>query len=214
MGHLAFDVLLDVMCHVSSAQVFSIAPGPIIKPAACLQEHRGHMIVSLSSAFQSRRGAWADDVGCELVSCDDCGNICVWEAQQADTYCCTQKIQDGMPCSGLAVRSGFVIAARTDGIIRIYSMRDASLRSEIVAHARWLSAMDIHPTKDLIVTAAEDCSLGVWVLPIAGEKANCLLSTCSLHEVLTGVAFCGEAYNDVAAVAYDSDVLLMWKAES
>jgi len=50
--------------------------------------------------------------------------------------------------------------------------KNGQLRYEIVAHSRWLSAMDIHPSKDNIVTAAEDCTVGVWQLPIAGAKVS------------------------------------------
>ena len=127
--------------------------------------------------------------------------------------------------------------------------RSRQLRYEMVAHSRWLSAMDIHPSKDTIVTAAQDCTVGVWQLPIAGAKvrtrdsqeqwqqlcdfgactvgnhahhcpigllpqAACLLSACSLHDVLTGVTFCGPDNNDVAAVSYDADALLVWQAGS
>jgi len=126
VSFLANYLIAAIICRLLRlSQVFSVGDGPIIKPATCLKEHCGHMIVSLGSAFQSRRGTWADDVGCELVSCDECGDICVWEAQQADTYFCRQKIQGGIPCSGLAVRHGFIIAARTDGIIRIYALVSA-----------------------------------------------------------------------------------------
>lgn len=48
--------------------------------------------------------------------------------------------------------------------------KNGQLRHELVAHSRWLSAMDIHPSNDTIVTAAEDCTVGVWQLPIAGAK--------------------------------------------
>lgn len=43
-------------------------------------------------------------------------------------------------------------------------------------------------------------------------QAACLLSACSLHDVLTGVAFCGQDNDDVAAVAYDADALVLWRA--
>lgn len=52
---------------------------------------------------------------------------------------------------------------------------DGKLRSEIVAHSRWLSAMDIHPKEDIIVTAAEDATVNVWQLPIGGNKVGCKL---------------------------------------
>lgn len=113
----------------SFMQVFSVTGGPVIKPATCLHssQHRGHLIVALGSALQSRRGSWADDLGCELISCDEQGTICVWEAQRADRYNCVQTIQGGMPCSGLAVRKGFVIAGRTDGAVRIYGLVSRAL---------------------------------------------------------------------------------------
>jgi hypothetical protein len=50
--------------------------------------------------------------------------------------------------------------------------KDDMLRYELVAHSRWLSAMDIHPSKDNIVTAAEDCTMSVWQLPVAGAKVS------------------------------------------
>jgi len=45
-------------------------------------------------------------------------------------------------------------------------------------------------------------------------QAACLLSACSLHDVLTGVTFCGQDNNAVAAVAYDADALITWRAGS
>lgn len=50
--------------------------------------------------------------------------------------------------------------------------KSGQLRYEVVAHSRCLSAMDIHPSKDTIVTAAQDCTVGVWQLPIAGAKVR------------------------------------------
>lgn len=39
-----------------------------------------------------------------------------------------------------------------------------------------------------------------------------VLSMCCYNSQLTGVAFCGEHCNKLAAVAYDSDELHIWKA--
>lgn len=50
--------------------------------------------------------------------------------------------------------------------------KTGQLRHKLVAHSRWLSAMDIHPSRDNIVTAAQDCTVGVWQLPIAGAKVR------------------------------------------
>eukprot|EP00879_Flechtneria_rotunda_P025816 GHRR01027463.1.p1 GENE.GHRR01027463.1~~GHRR01027463.1.p1 ORF type:complete len:249 (+),score=58.24 GHRR01027463.1:1131-1877(+) len=198
-------------CSNGDIQVFSVGAGGLLKSVTCLKHHKC-TITALGSSYQSRRGIWSDDLGCELVSCDDQGNICVWEATSADKYTCLRIIEGGVPCSSLAVRKGFIIAGRTDGCVRIYRLRDGTLHSEIVAHSRWLSAMDLHPNRDVLATAAEDCTLAVWQLPIAGEKAACLLSVCKFNEVLTGVAFCGKDSDDVAVVAYDVDGLTVWRA--
>ncbi|PNH03422.1 hypothetical protein TSOC_010512 [Tetrabaena socialis] len=65
--------------------------------------------------------------------------------------------------------------------------------------------------KDVIVTAAEDCSIAIWALPIGGRKAELLLSVCWLQAALTGVAFCGPTSDDVAVVAYDTDEVHVYK---
>jgi hypothetical protein len=57
-------------------------------------------------------------------------------------------------------------------LLLLWLQKDGRLRSELVAASRWLSAMDIHPVKDLVTTAAEDCTLGVWALPMCGQKVS------------------------------------------
>lgn len=93
----------------------------MFKPTLTLTQHK-RPIVALSSAFQSRRGGWSDDLTSELVSCDEGGTICVWDAARDDEYKCVRTIEGGVPCCSLAARKGFIIAARTDGCIRIYGL--------------------------------------------------------------------------------------------
>ena len=96
--------------------------------------------------------------------------------------------------------------------------------------------MDVHPTRDLVVSVSEDASICAWRLPLTpaaaaaaggggggggggssgGRGAECgapvpLLSAAVLGSSLWGVAFCGEGGGDVAAVAYDGDDLMIWK---
>jgi hypothetical protein len=49
---------------------------------------------------------------------------------------------------------------------------DGRLRSEIASHARLLTCMDVHPTKDLLVTGGEDAVVNVWTLPIGGQRVG------------------------------------------
>lgn len=55
---------------------------------------------------------------------------------------------------------------------RCCTQSDGRLRMELVAHSRLLSAMDIHPSRDLLATVAEDGTLGVWEVAIATAKVR------------------------------------------
>jgi WD40 repeat protein len=57
---------------------------------------------------------------------------------------------------------------------------DGEKRAEFTGHSRWVSAMDIHPEKDLVVTASEDCTLNVWTLPIAAHKVTAGHRACGM----------------------------------
>lgn len=103
-------------------QVFSISQGMSIRPVASIY-HSSRPVVSLASAFQSRRGGWAQDIGCELVSCDDEGSIRVWQAHSSSSYLeAGVSVHAKVPCVSLAVRKGFVIAGGMDGCVRIYNL--------------------------------------------------------------------------------------------
>lgn len=85
----------------------------------------------------------------------------------------------------LAAYGGLNLQDFADGnAVSMCPQKDGQLRSELVAHSRWLSAMDIHPEKDMIATVAEDCTLGVWSLPIAGAKVCSAIAECRLWPAL------------------------------
>ena len=45
--------------------------------------------------------------------------------------------------------------------ITCYYHDDHHHHSQVTAHARWINALDVHPTKDVFATAAEDCVVSV-----------------------------------------------------
>ncbi|GIL74642.1 hypothetical protein Vretimale_2281 [Volvox reticuliferus] len=192
----------------------SESSGKFKSSPVALPKHHKSPITAVGSAYQSRQGRWTEDLGCHLVSCDEEGGIAVWLAQHARAggYSLVNSIDPtGQPVVSVAVRRDLIVAARLDGAIQLYGLRDGKLRADIGGHSRFISAMDIHPTKDIIATVSEDCTLGIWALPIGGAKASCLLSVCWLHAMLTGVAFCGPTSDDVAVVAYDTDEVHVYK---
>jgi WD40 repeat protein len=132
-----------VMARLYCMQVFSISAGMSIRPTTSVCH--SSPVISLASAFQSRRGGWAEDIGCELVSCDDQGIIRVWQAHSSVSYLdAGVSVKAGVPCCSLAVRKGFVIAAGSDGCIRIYHLVSSAglaaplhYRARIMQSSQW-----------------------------------------------------------------------------
>uniref|UniRef100_A0A7S3QZ72 WD repeat-containing protein 54 beta-propeller domain-containing protein n=1 Tax=Dunaliella tertiolecta TaxID=3047 RepID=A0A7S3QZ72_DUNTE len=172
-------------------------------------------ITCMSTEYQSHHGRHIADKspGSHLLaSADEAGNISVWLAVSGDEYKVLSSIPSAsIPATSLAIRHDCLIAARLNGIIQVYGLKDSKLRAEIVAHSRWLTCMDIHPTKDIIVSGAEDGTINMWTLPIHNHKVTNLLSVTWMHAAVTGVTFCGSTFDDLAAVAYDTDELRVYK---
>ena len=64
---------------------------------------------------------------------------------------------------------------------------------QIAAHARWVNALEVHPSRDVMATAAEDCTVSVWKLP-SGDGSTQLKHAGALvvqDAMLCGVGFCG-----------------------
>lgn len=121
-------------------QVFSISAGMSIRPTTGVC-HSSSPVISLATAFQSRRGGWADDISCELVSCDDQGTVRVWQAQGSSSYVdAGVSMKAGVPCCSLAVRKGFVIAAGNDGCVRIFNLVSTAVAT-VVWHAQQQGAV-------------------------------------------------------------------------
>ena len=83
------------------------------------------------------------------------------------------------------------------------------------AQARWVNALDVHPTKDVFATAAEDCTVSVWRLPDAGSAQLKHHSSVVVPDgLMCGVGFAGGATRDhVACTAYDVDAIHTFQLE-
>ena len=61
------------------------------------------------------------------------------------------------------------IAAATHQIV-CHAQVDGNLKLEVQAHSRMLCAIDIHPSKPIFATAAEDATFAVWGIPHDGQE--------------------------------------------
>lgn len=50
--------------------------------------------------------------------------------------------------------------------------RDGKLRADIGSHSRLVSALALHPSRDVVASVAEDGTLAVWSLPLGGNKVG------------------------------------------
>merc|ERR1712137_790317 len=91
------------------------------------------------------------------------------------------------------------------GSICIYSADDLQIQAEIKAHARLLTAMDVHEEKRQIASVGEDTFLHVWEVQ---DTPSCAVSLVSSRHVtdslLTGVVL---QPSSVHVVGYDSKEL-------
>eukprot|EP00899_Mesostigma_viride_P027496 jgi/Mesvir1/7931/Mv11853-RA.1 len=203
--------LLVVGAHTGNLYVFQHEAGKF-KFVKSVKEHSAP-ITDCGSEFQSSGGA-SSKKG-QFFSADQDGNIVVWAASDPNSITKSAVLKGdsaGAPCVGVAARGHSLVAAFSDGYIRVYNLGSTQPRLwvEIMGHTRFLSALAMHPTKDVFVTAAEDSTVNVWSLPDASGKVDVKLSTVWKNAMVCGVAFVGE---NVAAVAYDYDRMVVWIPE-
>lgn len=98
----------------------------------------------------------------------DNGNIGVWQSkspygklQSFDTY--------GFPCTGICLWNDWVLVAYGSGHLRLFDIVNRQILSEITAHAKWISALDISESSSYALSVSEDSFLRVWQLSKSQE---------------------------------------------
>ncbi|RWS24051.1 WD repeat-containing protein 54-like protein [Leptotrombidium deliense] len=103
----------------------------------------------------------ADDM--HMVSCDASNLIIVWFwSNDALDVKVMFEPNSNDPCSCVCVLNQFVLAAFTSGCIRIYNMHKQRLQTQINAHAKCVTAIDVNPKTKMLATVAEDCFVRIF----------------------------------------------------
>ena len=110
----------------------------------------------------------------------------------------------GQPCVGARARGDLMVSAYLDGMLKVHNLRSAQLMCEVKAHARWLSAITMHPTSFVVATAAQDSTLAVWKWDEGAERTDGVPKLV-LHSrwkggMMTGASFVADR---IAVAAYD-----------
>jgi len=145
-----------------------------------------------------------------FVSADQNGKIVVWASPAFEKE--SVFAADGIPCTGVRIKDALVVAALATGTIRVLNCKTGVKVAELGGHSRIITALDMHPSKDIFVTVGEDTFVNVWTLPTEGKESSLVLNAQVENAFLTGVKFCGPDQTSVAVAAYDMEKLTVFHA--
>lgn len=117
----------------------------------------------------------------------------------------------GVGSSASAPTAHVVAAAFTTGHIRLYDVSKRQITHEIAAHTRAINALDMHPTKPILLAASEDTFVSCWTVPTAANpQIKSLMAESPALGLLTGCKFGGGANAElIVTTIYDSRSLAL-----
>eukprot|EP00756_Hemistasia_phaeocysticola_P012287 Hpha_TRINITY_DN15186_c3_g10::TRINITY_DN15186_c3_g10_i1::g.128701::m.128701 len=147
----------------------------------------------------------ADGCGGVIASADIAGELVLWSEDLTE---CGKAAFPGDTITSVHIAGSFVVAGFGSGLIRLYNAKSLSVFAQIAAHARWITALAVAPTRNLIASVSEDMLLCIWRLPCKenGGKVQLVGHKLVPDCVLTGVQFL-DGGKRVLANAYDWDRL-------
>jgi len=184
---------------------------PLLSPASA------HEIVDLTAG-----PAPHNDPNRALVCSADASGAVHVHALESDGgwgHCTTFTFgtSDGTPalCTALRMRGIRLYCAHSTGQVRVYDLVSCTLCGSISAHARWINALEVHPTRDdIFATASEDTTIGVWSMNESTGKLGHVAHYQATDWLLTGVAFSGgQDRSHLIATAYDQAAIQAWKLD-
>ena len=155
-----------------------------------------------------------------LVSGDENGSLCFWSGS-GDAVSSAKMVRIdggggavtkvGAPVNCLALGSGPVLAAAfTSGHIRLYDLARRQITHEICAHTRAINALDIHPSKPILLAASEDTFVSCWTIPSSSNpNIKQLMAESPALGLLTGCRFGGANGELIVTTVYDSRSLAL-----
>jgi len=145
-----------------------------------------------------------------LVTADEAGTVIFWSVDQKEEGLTKIKEHtgEGYPCLSMCKGHGYIICSYSNGVIRLFDINSKKIKVEISAHTRSINAIDIHPTKPMVVAVSEDSHISLWTLPTStNKKVTNLLCASPTHALLSGVQFCGKDKSLISVTSYDSRAL-------
>ena len=122
------------------------------------------------------------------------------------------KNQGSFAVTDMVMNDKFVIASYCTGHIRFFRIETGNLATEIAAHARAITALDL--LDNHLVSVGEDTFLNVWSIPDSEAKTNDIeleYSNEVSDNLFTGVSFLSNGH--IATASYEAQVLLLWSQD-
>ncbi|XP_063233194.1 WD repeat-containing protein 54-like [Bacillus rossius redtenbacheri] len=155
------------------------------------------------------------DRGLLLGSADETGAVVLWElaGRRLHRLFDVDHSGSGFPCTGLKLWGGLVIAAYGSGHVRTFRADSGRCVSEVAAHARWVSALDVATERGYLLTVGEDSFAKVWQIAGSGSKIRHVWTTHVPDSLLVGGAFLNKCGSVFGVAGYDSADVLCYAAE-
>lgn len=136
-----------------------------------------------------------------VISAHANGELLSWLASDPGVYTCFSMVPDSMEAPmRIAAMGTRILVAYGPGIIRLYDAPTWDLQVELVAHARWITAVTVLEETSQVATVGEDTVLNVWGIDPATGEVSVQHSSVVADKLLTGVALHSAG---VAVTAYD-----------
>ena len=152
-----------------------------------------------------------------VVCADDNGSLAVWDVgtwQPLFNFggVSSRSLSEsrGFPCTSVEIRGDTIFGAFATGHLRLFRLSGRSCVVEIAAHARCITALDLHPKLEILVSVGEDSLVNVWNFDLGGDGAigaELRLSHSVKDSLLTGVQFAENG--QIVASTYDREALVV-----
>lgn len=144
-----------------------------------------------------------------LVSGDEIGTVCIWRYDDNEDVALVHTSKSfGNPCTSVSAWDTLVMAAFSTGHLRTFSIQTGVQLSEICAHARSITAVDIATRAGLALSASEDGFVRIWDLNPGSEFCDLKFSQRIPDAQLCGARFLSSKGQGFAVTAYDSEELV------
>lgn len=141
----------------------------------------------------------------QVVSAHSNGELRVWTVNATGPYA-NQTVLPPMGQAPVRVSSmgARLLVAYGPGTLCLLDGVTYEVQVELTAHARWVTAVDVHEDLGLVATVGEDTVLNVWQVDASNGRIGLQHSSVVTDKLLTGAAMHG---SEVLVTAYDSGEL-------